>query len=303
MIDHLDNLLRQVFLSRIAEMEDESQVRFQPPDDTWRTYVSNLTVGGQPANALNVYLADLRENRTLRSNERVRTYDNGLVTEEPAPRRMDCHYLISAWSPAALTPTVEPTFDEHALLYSAVGALMDAEPLVPRRAYAPNPLPATFPEVIADAELPTHVLPVEGFSKIAEFWETFGTVHPWKPLVYLVVTLPVIMERRIAGPMVTTRITEYRRVGQAATAEIFVEIGGTVTAGTPPEPVQGAWVQIEDSLGAPAGVASTDEEGRFQFGGLTSGNFALRVRAQGFSEAFVNIQVPSPTGNYDVQLT
>ncbi|NUN01408.1 MAG: DUF4255 domain-containing protein, partial [Bryobacteraceae bacterium] len=79
MIDHLDNLLRQVFLSRIAEMEDESQVRFQPPDDTWRTYVSNLTVGGQPANALNVYLADLRENRTLRSNERVRTYDNGLV--------------------------------------------------------------------------------------------------------------------------------------------------------------------------------------------------------------------------------
>ena len=66
MIDHLDNLLRQLFISEIDEITSEAQVRFQPPDEEWRTFVANLTVAGRPANALNVYLVDLRENRKLR---------------------------------------------------------------------------------------------------------------------------------------------------------------------------------------------------------------------------------------------
>src|SRR5262249_18485391 len=124
MIDHVDNVLRQVFLSRIDEITDESQVRFQPPDDNWRTFVANLNVGGEPGIALNVNLADLGENRVLRSNERTREFQNGMVIASPMPRRVDCHYLISAWSPATITPTVEPTVDEHALLYKVIGALM-----------------------------------------------------------------------------------------------------------------------------------------------------------------------------------
>jgi len=301
MIDHLDNLLRHVLISRVDEITDESQVRFQPPDDTWRTFVANLTVGGQPANALNVYLADVRENRTLRSNERVRRFENGMATDSPAPRRIDCHYLISAWSPAAATTTVEPSIDEHALLYKAAGALMTAEPLVPRRVYAPNPLPAGFPGVIADAELPTQLLPPEGFPKIAEFWGTFGTVHPWRPMLYVVVTLPVILSEEIAGPMVTTRITEYRQAGSPEAGEVFAEIGGTITsAGVP---VAGAWVRIEDTLGAALATTTSAENGRFTFGGLRPGTYVLRVRATGFTEATRTAGVPSPSGNYDFQLT
>lgn len=52
MINHLDNMLRHLFLAHINELTDEAQVRFQPPDEDWRTYVSNLQ-----RNALNVYLA------------------------------------------------------------------------------------------------------------------------------------------------------------------------------------------------------------------------------------------------------
>jgi hypothetical protein len=33
------------------------------------------------------------------ANERERRFDNGMVFEDPAPARLDCHYLISAWSP------------------------------------------------------------------------------------------------------------------------------------------------------------------------------------------------------------
>ena len=300
MIDVLDNTLRQLFLSRIDEIKDESQVRFQPPDDTWRTAVANLTVNGQPVNALNVYLVDVRENRVLRSNERLRDFHNATVTETRAPRRMDCHYLISAWSPANMTPAIEPTLDEHALLYKTVAALMNSEPLVPRNIFSPNPLPAGFPAVIADAELPTTILPMEGFPKLAEFWGSPGTRHSWKPAVYLIVTLPVVLATDDAGPMVTTRFIEYELQEGTTPAEIDVEIGGTITnAGNP---IPAAWVRIEDIAFNPIAVTTANEIGRFIFSGLKPGTYVLRVRSQGFSETTRKVDVPSANGNYDVQL-
>src|SRR5262245_48655344 len=103
MIHHLDNLLRHLFLAQLVDITSEDQVGFQPPDEDWRGHVTNLQ-----HNALNVYLVDLRENRKLRSNERARAVQNGMVSETPAPRRVDCHYLITAWSPAEITLAVEP---------------------------------------------------------------------------------------------------------------------------------------------------------------------------------------------------
>ncbi len=303
MIDHLENILRHLFISQIDEIVDETQVRFQPPDDEWRTYVSNLAVEGKPVNALNVYLVDIRENRKLRTNERVNSIDNGIVTEEPAPRRIDCHYLISAWSPATNALAVEPTLDEHALIYKVLGVLMNNEPLIPRKVYSPNPLPASVPEALADAELPTVVLPAEGFPKHAEFWGTMGNSRRWKPAVYIIVTLPVALEREIRGPLVTTRITEYRQSSSPGTAEVSIEIGGHVLTGASPQPVTGAWVRLEDAVGISLQIATTDANGRFKFTGLQQGNYNLRVRAQGFAETTRVIEVPSLTGDYDVQLT
>lgn len=164
MLSHLDNLLRHLFMKQVPGITSEAQVRFQPPDQDWRTVVSSLGV----QNALNIYLLELRENRKLRTNERVREIENGIATDTPAPRRLDCHYLITAWSPASVTASIEPTVDEHALLYDVTAVLMNHESLVPRKVYAPDPLPAGFPALIADAELPMTILPVESFPKYAE---------------------------------------------------------------------------------------------------------------------------------------
>jgi hypothetical protein len=302
MIQHLDNLLRHLFLVQVADITSEDQVGFQPPDDEWRGHVTSLQ-----RDALNVYLVELRENRQLRSNERVRAVQNGIVSETPAPRRIDCHYLITAWSPAELTPAVEPTLDEHALLAEVTGVLMQNEALIPREVYAPDPLPTIFPPEVADAELPTAVLPVEGFLKLAEFWGTMGEGHRWKPAVYLVVTIPVILRTEIAVPMVTTRITEYRQTGKPETAEVWIQIGGHVLDATSPledgspAPVAGAWVRLENIGGEPLQTTGTNDEGRFTFGRLRPGGYQLRWRATGHPEpAPRSIDVPSPSGEYDL---
>ena len=309
MITLFNNLLRHLLMSRIDEIKDEVQVRFQPPNEEWRTYVSNLVVAGEPANALNVYLVDLRENRQLRTNERVRTVVNGMVSEEPGPPRVDCHYLISAWSPATVSPAVEPTMDEQALLYKAMAALMHNEVLIPRKVYDPDNqgwLPPGFPPDLKDEEFPATVLPAEGFPKLAEFWGTMGNVHPWKPVIYFMATIPVILEKAPGGPMVTTRIIEYRIMGKPETAETWIEISGQVRTGSPPAPVPEALVHLENAAGTLLQSATTDQEGRFRFGRLLPGNYTLRAQSQG-TEASRSITVPLAEGitpkNYDVEIS
>ena len=295
MIAHLDNLLRHLFVDQIAEITGDDQVGFQPPDQDWRNHVGTLS-----GIALNVYLVALMENRKLRSNEREREYRDGGVYDTRAPRRLDCHYLITAWSPVTPSPLVEPVLDEHALLYQVTAVLANAEPMVPRRIYAPSPLPAGFPAAIADAELPSVLLTAEGLPQMTDFWSTVD--WRWKPAVNLTVTLPVIYEQQLSGPVVTTRITEYRQSGRPETAEVWIQIGGHLRTGTPAQPVAGAWVRLETPGSLPLQTTETDADGRFTFAGLAAGPYVLRIRAQGFAEATRNIQVPSAAGGYDQEI-
>lgn len=302
MIDQLDITLRRLITSTIAGFASDDQVRFQPPDDDWRTYVKTLSVAGQPVNAINLYLVDLRENRKLRSNEKLRTASqNGDVTETVVPRRLDCHYLISAWSPADVTPAIEPTLDEHAALYLIASELAQHDPIIPAAIYAPAPVPPTFPPEFASAEMPIAVVPPEGFIKLAEFWGTMGEKHRWKPVVYLIVTLPILTPGQPVGPMVTTSITDMLPTGSPASGETQIQIGGTVyDALVPPQPVTGAWVELLTMTGSRLQLATTDANGRFTFISVTAGAFQLRASRVGLGVITRNITVPSPSGEYDL---
>ncbi len=303
MLDYIDKMLRQLFITKVPGVSNPLQVRFQPPDDDWRTYVSTL---GQVA--LNVYLIELKENREMRSCGRTRHIEQGFVTETPLPRYVDASYLITAWDPAAPSPAVEPNIVEHELLWNVTVALMDSDPLTPSKIYFPQPLPIGFPAVIEDAELPTTVLPREGFGKHAEFWGTMpGHNHPWRPAVLLILTLPVLQPVISSGPMVTTRITEYRAVGNTGGGlDMWAEIGGTVLDATvvPATPVSGVWVAIEDAGGVQLASTTTDGKGRFIFDRLRPGNYQLRfVGTNRPAMPPRNITVPSPTGEYNLQFT
>ena len=305
MIDFLDNILRDLLLQNVGRLSSEDQVRFQPPDDVWRTYVAGLTVDGQPADALNVYLADLRENRELRSNARSSEARNGQVERTPAPARVDCHYLISAWSPAPVSPAVEPTLDEHGLLYEALAALVNAAPINASRIYSAGSAALdAVPVIIRYADLPTAILPVEGFGKLAEYWGATGEGYRWKPVLYIVVTLPVALYPEPAVPMVTTRVIEYRSSGQAVTMDVRIGIGGRVLDGRvePAVPVVGAWVRLEDAAGDPLQTTATGDDGRFTFQDVVPGTYRLDWRAAGYPipPARRDVEVPSPTGEYDL---
>jgi hypothetical protein len=305
MLKLLDHLLRDLFIANVPGITADAQVGFQPPDDAWNTLVSNM--GTQMA--LNVYLIDLREDRKLRMNDRVRTTQNGTVSETPASIKMDCHYLISAWSPAQQAAGVEPTLDEHNLLFQVVSTLSGQQSLNPSRAYpAGSPKLNAWPPPYRDREMLMMYLPVEGFRQFAEFWQTMGSDRPWKPAVHVVITLPVPQPTFVTGAIVTTAIAEVGLGDGAGKPDLLVVIGGVVQDNTG-SPVAGAWVRLETPpvapamMGEPLQAGSTDALGRFTFDRLGDGPYIIRARAPGFGEATLAAAVPSPTASYVVQFT
>jgi hypothetical protein len=308
MIQSLDDTLYRLFssgLTTLGSPVSSAQIRFQPPDPLWRTHVTNV----HPRAALNVYLVDVRENRRLRSNERVRIPDPqgaGLLWEEPSPARVDCHYLITAWSNAT-EDVSDPdnavhgrTSEEHAILHE-VASLLDAhQPLVPAEVFA-GAFPIGFAPDLAVATLPSAVLPVEGFPKYAEFWGTMGDTHPWKPAVYLVVTVPLATTAHVGGPPVTTISSEFRPGETRDGAEVVLDLGGHVLDPSD-APVAGAWVRLETTTGRLLQTATTGEAGRFVFTRIPAQSYVLRAGAGGVGAADRPIDVPSPSGEYDLHL-
>ena len=305
MIEDLNKVLHSLFQAQMTGLMagtppsvSNDQIRFQPPDADLVSHVSGL--GTRPA--LNAYLVDLRENRKLRSNQRNHTTQDGLCVEEAVPDRMDCHYIISAWGTES--DFDERTRTEHELLYEVSAVLMRNAPLSPAR-ILPKPELVAIDPLIQEGELPTQVLPADGFAKLAEFWGTMGTGHRWKPAVYLIVTLPVARRTKTTSPMVTTKITEYRLIGSTQPGEILIQFGGQVLDARQPQlnPVTDAWVELATSTGTRLRTTRTDQLGRFVFGELSEGPYRLRARATGLGETTRAIDVPSPTGEYDLRFT
>lgn len=298
MIPELDAMLRELMVSRIP-LASDAQVSFRPPDDDWRTEVFNLQ-----QMALNFYLVDLRENRKLRSNELVRVGEQlGQVIYQLAPARVDCHYLITAWSPVQPGPALEPTIDEHQLLYQTMAVLMNNLPLNPIRVYGEgNPILNTLPELFT-RDLPTQVLPVEGFLKQPEFWGTMGQDHRWRPAIYLIVTLPLALAIPPAGPIVVSPVASLERNDRPGEPDHFYFIGGRVIDATlnPPQPLADAWVQLSDTNANRLGATRTNAQGQFIFRVSVPGEYRLEWRAEGRpAPPARDVIVPSATGEYDL---
>lgn len=298
MIDHLDTVIWRTLASAIPSLAN--RMGFGPPDQSWRAQISS-----QPGDWLNCALIDLREHRSRRTTG-VR------IEHDPAQRVLPpfllrCHYLISAWTSGNENPPFAPLVSaaktEHTLLGRVVAALLENGPLRPAAVLLPTEM-AALPANWREATFDTELLPAEGFPKLAEFWQTMGTNSPWRPVIWLAVTVPVEPQPTLVDGIVTTVITS---IGQGRTPdaeETLLTVGGVVVDAAS-EPVRDAMVTVTDAAGHLLGRATTDAEGRFVVDGLPPGTYQLAARVAGQPPGPPQaVTLPEPSlGPHTLQLT
>lgn len=143
--------------------------------------------------AINLFLYDIHENVALRSNEWRETRSNGRASREKAPVRVDCSYLITAWS--GQSDPVAAIKDEHYLLGEVMRVLLRHKklPADVLQGELANQEPPVRAKIIRDGYL----------QSLGEFWQAMGG-KPKAALNYTVTISVSVGEPEPLGPLVET---------------------------------------------------------------------------------------------------
>ena len=238
---------------------------------------------------IDLFLFDVRENLALRSSEpRLERHGHEAVLR-PAPRRIDCSYLVTAWPVGG----ADLPLQEHRLLGQML-ELLGRLPTIPpallqgRLVGQTPPLPLIAPQL-------------DGLKSPAEFWTAMGS--RLRASLTVTVTLSVPFSPEVSGPVVTTLRSGFGARGTAGPVEEeWIAIGGRVLDGSiapPGAPIAGAIVDVLD-----AGLRTvTDELGQYRFERVPAGSRTVRAVAGGFQPSTRVFTVPGPSETYDFSLT
>ena len=243
--------------------------------------------------AINLFLYEVKENRELRQPTPDRELSNGRGVRRRAPLRVDCTYMVTAWSNITNQDNVA---NAHRLLGQAFNWL-SRFPIIPDHYF---PSRAGWTGAATLFAPPTMVAQMDGAKSAGEFWSALGI--PPRPYFNLIVTICMDLDQSVGDSIVTTVSSRYYQAGNAASAEELVMIGGTVRD-SGGNPVADAWVRLEPPNPlVPSQIRVTDAAGHFIFEDVARGaGYTLRARAQGHPENQVpNVEVPALSGEYDV---
>jgi hypothetical protein len=280
MFRELDDLLRATLdASAAPPLLRDADVTFRTPDRTFR--VDRPTV--------DLFLYDVRENRQLRDPVPVYQRIGSTYVRRRPPIRVDCTYLVTAWSNQANAAGIA---EEHRLLAFALAWFS-------RTAYLVQPAdrpPFGIPLAVAQAD---------DDRRYGEFWSALG-ISP-RAAFGLTATLAIELDWSIPdGPPVITKHLELRRLlgeGEPEPAPLLDEvfqIAGRVRRAETGDPIPDAEVSIAE-LGQ---RTRTDRLGRFTLGGLTPGTYTLRASATGLADLEQVVVVPGPSATaYDLRLS
>jgi hypothetical protein len=186
MLHDLDKTLKQLLEAELVGLFDPNTtitISFDPPEATFAP--------GGPT--VNLFLYDIQEDRKLRQNELlVERQGNAMAVKRRPPIRVECSYLVTAWSSDAE--------NEHLLLGEVLKVLLRYQ-TIPRHLLQGSLADQALP-------LPTTVLQPGRLQSLGEFWQAMGG-KPRAALHYTV-TLGVSLDKAPlpALPVVTEYLFE-----------------------------------------------------------------------------------------------
>jgi hypothetical protein len=183
--DDLDSTLRALLDDDAAPAElRNADVSFETPGKDYRPSLSTV----------NLFLHEVHENRELRDPVPITVAQDGMFSRALPPLRVDCSYLVTAWS--SLDGAVKVA-TEHRLLGEALGWL-GCFGTVPERFCRGRLVDQPYPP-------PTVVAQLTGRHDSSEFWHSLGT--PPRPAFSLTVTVAVeLAVVEPDGPRVETTV-------------------------------------------------------------------------------------------------
>jgi hypothetical protein len=215
---------------------------------------------------IDLFLYDVREDMELRSNEPLLTRTPTGLQLHPAPLRVLCSYLVTAWPVGGSALPLQ----EHRLLAQALQVLARN-----------RQIPSAFLKgrLIGQAPpLPTMTAQTDGLKDPHEFWTAIG--NKMRPSIIVTATIAMDLFAPASVPEV---IVSEIHMGPRASADgeglassagpPRFRIGGHVTNAATHAPIVDASVTLVE-LGL---IARTDQQGRYHLGAMTAGTYTVRV--------------------------
>ncbi len=283
MITDLDQTIKKLLIEELPIKNGEIDVKFDQPTREWSAKLAKPTV--------NFFLYDVRENNTLRQHQ-WQPVNGGMAANgrpaDPAARkrtpfRVDCTYMLTTWA-------TDPG-DEHRLLTRCLLALF-RHPILPEDRLVGSLQDPLF-------ELQARLAAHDKLTNPAEVWSALD--NELRPSVSYIVTLALDPWTAVTGPAVHSLTM---RLGQAEnsrrqemdgeTAVTTNIIGGTLLKGAQPQS------GIDVALKGTGFMVTTDENGRYRFLGVPTGDYTLLAWTGRSKPQEKKITVPA--GDYDVEL-
>jgi hypothetical protein len=251
MLDDLDRTLKTLLveeLPRVTERiePDDFDVRFEVPNREFKSRLSRPT--------LCLYLYNIQESRDLRGQVWQKNRRNGSTATRRPPVRLDCAYLVTAWS--------NEVEDEHRLLTGAARVLF-RNPVLPAK---------VLQGVLADdIEITTLVAQPENFKDVVDLWSVLD--NDLRASVRVTVTVPLELDVEHVSPPVGEAEVRMDEPGWTAPSTAPIRVTGRLVRQG--QPVPGARMRVDQSS------CTTDEKGEFILRDVTPGRKTVLVKAEG----------------------
>jgi hypothetical protein len=260
MLNELDETLKvllQQDLPRVTERieADGFDISFEVPNREFRARLTRPT--------LSLYLYNIQENRVLRGRPWSKTRENGSVTTRRPAVRLDCNYMVTAWS--------NEVEDEHRLLTGATRVLFRNHIL---------PQDVLQGELAGDMEIMTEVAQPDSFKDVVDIWSVLD--NDLHPSVRVTVTIPLELDVEYTTREVTGQDVGMGDPSWTPGPTRPMRMTGRVERDG--EPVPGVLVRADMAS------ATTDDRGEYALDRVTPGRQLVWVRlGDEFHELLLNL--------------